>query len=346
MSAPSSDDTKLENEGFLVTDEIRELMLRRSNIICEVHDVRSDCFRSFILLANTLQYACTACSNVSHDTVRCPGSTDADPHFICTVHSWAGEASVHDKDSVCRNCKYRFTWKARRQLREQLGERDVAVLATKKELMNAELCRCPYSDRGCLEQVSFKELWTHMERKCPFKPVQCMYKDCPESKMSIGAWIDSNHQHTCVYRPCLRCAHSYGAMTDVQRLEHDKICPGIPIECPDCHTQVRTMDMETHKKFLCEYQLTTCALCSEASDRLQVSPGWTDTHQPFLRRDRMLHLREYVQRHTLIQQEKEEYEKRRAAATYRENEYSGTKQVDWIPPPPPKRARQGEVGDL
>ena len=191
--------------------------------------------------------------------------------------------------------------------------------------MNAAKIRCSHT--GCSEIGPWEQMKTHVNFTCPHMKVVCQYPQCAKT-MTMQQWMETNHESSCDYRPCPYCHMSLANDED-----HLSVCSGASVtpKCLDCQQVLRPSDLDTHKELFCLYQLTSCHICDFETDI--VTPF-------FLRKDRMAHMKEYRNHHTILLQEKEELRLRTQEALAVSPR--GTKRrVGWLPSVPAKR--KGEL---
>ena len=141
------------------------------------------------------------------------------------------------------------------------------------------------TNKGCGERVSRKDLQTHLQRKCYYRPYECEYcghKDTytaitgeqgsrKHTQMSMSSFCrrrrrikNQNHYTECPEYP-LACPNRCG-VTGIRRRamsDHHSSCPLEPLTCTNegCGERVSRKDLQTHLQEECYYRPYECEYC-------------------------------------------------------------------------------------
>ena len=119
------------------------------------------------------------------------------------------------------------------------------------------------TNKGCGERVSRKDLQTHLQQECYYRPYQCEHCGHKDTYIAItegeklvgwGSWFmqhRGSHYLECPEYP-LACPNRCG-MTGIRRRampDHHSSCPLEPLDCPfkdaGCTEKIARKDMEDH----------------------------------------------------------------------------------------------------
>ena len=205
------------------------------------------------------KYNCSICTKVLHDahlTVCCG------QHFCasCLTH-WLG---TQQRRKTCPHCRQEdFQHMANKAMIREVNELKICCtnhregcgwvgeLGGLKSHLDSDK-KCGYvevtcTNKGCEERVSRKDLQTHLQETCSYRPVKCQHCGHKDTYKAIT----NQHYSKCPQYP-LACPNRCG-MTDIRRRDmpdHHSSCPLEPLDCPfkdaGCTEKIARKNMQDH----------------------------------------------------------------------------------------------------
>ena len=116
------------------------------------------------------------------------------------------------------------------------------------------------TNEGCEESVSRRDLQTHMQEMCHYRPYECEHCGHKDTYKAVTDY----HYSECPKYP-LACPNMCG-VTGITRKampDHHSSCPLAPLDCPlqGCEERVSRKDLQTHLQENCYYRPFECEHC-------------------------------------------------------------------------------------
>ena len=130
-----------------------------------------------------------------------------------------------------------------------------------------EPLHCPLE--GCGERVNRKDLQTHLQEECYYRPYECEHCGHKDTYTAItGKQVQKkavqSHYSECPEYP-LACPNRCG-VTGIRRRampDHHSTCPLEPLDCPfkGCKEKMNRKDLQPHMQEKCYYRPYKCEYC-------------------------------------------------------------------------------------
>ena len=149
-----------------------------------------------------------ACWDGGYDPDRFP--TPVDKNFFCPICKAVLKDPVqcHNEHLFCNECltQHLKNSKTCPVCKEDLTEETLLNKPSRivTNMLNAQIIKCDYSERGCTESIELGRLEAH-SRTCSYKPVTCPNEEC--AKIMNLADLEQHTSEVCEYRQvyCEEC---------------------------------------------------------------------------------------------------------------------------------------------